>query len=969
MKKIFFSAVLLASVLYSCSDDDFGTRSNVEMNNGRPQINLTLSDGSELTRMTSTGTSFTFTTNDKLGAVLVDSGVVLNGTTSIVNWNISNSHVGNNQWNWVNGQFVTEGTTSIGAWLFYSRYNSDMSINRNGVEYTFPQIQEYSSDYKWLANNNVNFVVSPIYRIDGYEGEEINIPVYQSSIHSNVKLNLQLPSAVKQVQKIVLTATNAVGDPVKFTTKGRILNEKLCEANAVANMLQNTGNASYNAAYHLPHIVGNTTAEDIEDESLRAYRCLTNSSSGANAVDFENDDDNTLVNKYTEITAPINTVDFLVLDCVENHENEAADGVAVANGKFTSYMLIPAGVYKTITLYVYTDNGIYKKVVNRRDMAVKEDESTLGTDKKSILLRRHTRVNLANIVKPASSVEDDAIEIVSGDLRTADDVATELGGVIVTKTADLIAAIQGSKNKAIKFQVVNQAELNYGYGDPAVPEHSTLINKAVADAVLAKWSDARTNVNLTFTNSKMKIEGETTPYDLVAMTFNNGCELTKGSVNVAEHVYFGAGTNSFDIKSGATAYFTKGTSLNPVSYNFGSELSTVNNYGNAYFTGYGQLGRIENKNGGIVNVDKNLIVEQLKNYESINIKENEGQFTITSDWENVGTENYVYYNGTVTNNNEVVIRGEGTNGGTFINNKEVEVFGKFTNISSADVINNNKDATFIAQIGGEVTNNMGGEVTNFGELYCIIEGAKRGQISNYGTITAEGGALTYITYNQEENQSATDLEQNDIDKTKIGRIILKERGSNMSVSTANRQGIIEYTIPAGTGKWIPDEGDKFNKLIINYEIENNSISNPIDLTALNSVSSKGITKVISVEIDGENYVKFANNQKLKELIIKDKVNVLGQQVSTAILRVMSGAKLTIPTNNVFGVYGFTDGTGNAVSEENLVISNKDATILVGGRFYTSEPQSITEGNGEFASGAGTEAYIFESETDSWKNKQ
>ncbi|HJF91427.1 MAG TPA: hypothetical protein K8W02_03445, partial [Mediterranea massiliensis] len=245
-------------------------------------------------------------------------------------------------------------------------------------------------------------------------------------------------------------------------------------------------------------------------------------------------------------------------------------------------------------------------------------------------------------------------------------------------------------------------------------------------------------------------------------------------------------------------------------------------------------------------------------------------------------------------------------------------------------------------------------MTNSGELYCIIEGADKGQIANYGTITAEEGALTYITTNQELTQSTADLEEDNIDNTNIGRIILKERGSNMSVSTANMQGIIEYTLPENTSKWTPQDGDKFNKLILANSTS--SISNPVDLTALNH-NTAGITKVISVELSGNSYVKFANNQALKELIIKGNVNVLGQKVSTAILRVMNG-KLTIPTNNVFGVYAFTtDATGNAVSDP---IINNHATILVGGRFYTSLPQTITSNNGEFASGAGSEAYIFES---------
>lgn len=785
------------------------------------------------------------------------------------------------------------------------------------------------------------------YRIDGYEGQEIQIPVINQSIHTSVKLNLQLPSTVKEVQKIVLTAKDATGMPVEFPTKGRILNTKMEAAGAVANLLTDANNASYDPTYALEHYAYNSEYEDMVVAANKAAAAFRNDD-----VDLATITDTELGTKYVAISDAVgeNKKDFLVLDCVDNHSDEAAPGVAVTGGKFTSYMLIPAGIYQSITLYVYTNDGIYVKEVAERDAALEEtDANKLRADKKNILLRRHKRVNLANITKKASEVEDAAIKI--EDKKTAEEVALALGGVVVTKTADLIAAIQGAQQKVVDFQVVNQAAQNFG-SDEAVPEHSTRINKAVADAVLAKWSDARTgNVKLNFLNAKMEIVGDETPYDLVAMTFQQGSKLTTGSVNVAEQVFFG--NDSFDVMSGATANFTKGAKNNLVAYNIDSQSSTITNEGTVNFTGYAKMGVIVNKNGGVVNVDQTLnVLDNMKNYEAINVNE-KGELTV-SNLTNVGTEGYVTYNATVVNNNLLTFKGtDNKNGGVITNNKKVEVEGTLENLSKG-AINNAKGATFIAQVGGVVTNKMGASMTNSGELYCIIEGADKGQIANYGTITAEEGALTYITTNQELTQSTADLEEDNIDNTNIGRIILKERGSNMSVSTANMQGIIEYTLPENTSKWTPQDGDKFNKLILANSTS--SISNPVDLTALNH-NTAGITKVISVELSGNSYVKFANNQALKELIIKGNVNVLGQKVSTAILRVMNG-KLTIPTNNVFGVYAFTtDETGNAVNDP---IINNHATILVGGRFYTSLPQSITSSNGEFASGAGSEAYIFDS---------
>lgn len=910
------------------------------------------------------GNGLTYTTNDKLGAVIVDKGVKDVSGTNVVDWEIVDSHVGNNKWNWVNNQFTTDGTTSIGAWLFYSRYNSDMTTSRNGVEYTFPQIQEYASDFKWIGNNNANFVVSPIYRIDGYEGENIDIPVYQTSIHSFVKLNLQLPNDVTEVQKIVLTAKDSNGDGVEFPTKGRIVNTKIVEAEGVANLLHNTESASYDHVYALPELPGNTEKENIEAEATRAYKNLINSSTGEKAVDLKNITDNDLATKYTEITEAVgsNTADFLVLDCVDNHEDVAAKGVSIANGKFSSYMLIPAGIYQSIKLYVYTDEGIFVKEVAERDIALATGTpgKVTGNDKQNILLRRHTRVNLANIVKPVSEVEDAAIKIENSDKRDANTVASDLGGVVITKTADLIAAITGAQDQEIAFKVVNQDAQSLGT-DEAIPAHTTLINKAVVDAMLSKWGESavRSTVKLTFKNSKMTIKGEAEAYDLAGMTFTKGCNLTEGCVNVTENIFFGENENSFDIQAGATANFTKGSERNYTKYAISGEKSTINNSGNVNFCGYADLGRIENKDNGVMNVDNTLKVSELKNYEEVTVGE-KGNLDVAT-LTNVGTENHVVYNAQITNNNKFTVT-NADNFGIITNNKSVVVRGNLANKAEAMIVNA-QNATFVAQVGSTVKNEMYAEFDNSGELYCIIEGSNKGKIDNIGTIYAREGALTYITTNMEGDwTTSTNFTEDNMDDTTIGRIILSDRASNMSVSTADRQGSIEYEVTGNMTEWIPEEGDKFNKLI--FTNNESTLSDPVDLTQLASVASAGITKVIAVEVKGsKNSVRFANNQALKELVIHGNTNVLGQNVQTAILRVLLGAKMTVPTNNVFGVYEFNgSGTGNGVKSTCLVINNH-STILVGGSFYTSLPDTVTENNGEFASGAGTEAYIFNTTTD------
>lgn len=462
MKKILFSAIVLAGMVASCTNEEFENLNSNDVVKNRTQINLTLTGENAETRFIPNGLNLGYENSDGLGAVLVDKGVKDKDGTNVVDWDIVASHVGNNKWTWNESKFTftTNGTTSIGAWMFYSRYNSDMTTNRNGVEYTFPQIQEYAQDFEWIANNNVNFVVSPIYRVDGFEGENVEIPVKQASINSYVKLNLQLPTTVSQVQKIVLTAKDAGGSDVKFPTKGRIDNTKM----PVANMLTDTENPSYDVNYALPGSLPSTVAERKEKESARAYAQLVNQRGSDYDIDLAEAEDAGLASSFSVITKAVgdNTAGFLVLDCVSDHTNQKANGVTVTDGKFMSYMAIPAGIYKSITLYVYTDKGIYKKEIAERDAAIDGSApDKLPAGKKSIVLKRQTRVNLANLTKRVSEVEDAVIKV--EETKTAAEVAADLGGVVITKTADLIAAIEGATDKSINFLVDKSAYTKFGY--------------------------------------------------------------------------------------------------------------------------------------------------------------------------------------------------------------------------------------------------------------------------------------------------------------------------------------------------------------------------------------------------------------------------------------------------------------------------------------------------------------------------
>lgn len=697
MKKILFSAIVLAGMVASCTNEEFENLNSNDVVKNRTQINLTLTGENAETRFIPNGLNLGYENSDGLGAVLVDKGVKDKDGTNVVDWDIVASHVGNNKWTWNESKstFTTNGTTSIGAWMFYSRYNSDMTTNRNGVEYTFPQIQEYAQDFEWIANNNVNFVVSPIYRVDGFEGENVEIPVKQASINSYVKLNLQLPTTVSQVQKIVLTAKDAGGSDVKFPTKGRIDNTKM----PVANMLTDTESPSYDVNYALPGSLPSTVAERKEKESARAYAQLVNQRGSDYDIDLAEAEDAGLASSFSVITKAVgdNTAGFLVLDCVSDHTNQKANGVTVTDGKFMSYMAIPAGIYKSITLYVYTDKGIYKKEIAERDAAIDGSApDKLPAGKKSIVLKRQTRVNLANLTKRVSEVEDAVIKV--EETKTAAEVAADLGGVVITKTADLIAAIEGATDKSINFLVVNQPIQNLGTDTP-VPAHESIINKAVAGAVLTKWAaDARTNVTLNFLNQRMIIEGEEEPFDLVGMKFTKGATLISGKVNLAERISFENNDDKFIVNSGATANFTKGTNASAQSFAVTSN-SEIENNGIVNFVGYADITTLTNN--GTVTVGTSEVAAGLKTTTITN----NSTFTVNKgEWETGALTNAT--SASISNSGSVDVTGASTNSGSINNDTDavINVVNTFTN--SGTITNDVKAKIISGKAGASTTGNL-----------------------------------------------------------------------------------------------------------------------------------------------------------------------------------------------------------------------------------------------------------------------
>ena len=125
--------------------------------------------------------------------------------------------------------FVTKGTTAIGSWVFYTQYSSDMTTQRDAITYSFKQIQEGDATSTASTATGVDFFVSPIVQLDGYEGEDLAFSVQTPSINTRAVIDLAFDASldVTEVQKIVVAAKTTGDSPTLFTSRERLIIAKL----------------------------------------------------------------------------------------------------------------------------------------------------------------------------------------------------------------------------------------------------------------------------------------------------------------------------------------------------------------------------------------------------------------------------------------------------------------------------------------------------------------------------------------------------------------------------------------------------------------------------------------------------------------------------------------------------------------------------------------------------------------------
>ena len=578
----------------------------------------------------------------------------------------------------------------------------------------------------------------------------------------------------------------------------------------------------------------------------------------------------------------------------------------VENGEFKSQMLIPAGKYTNLTLYIYTDKGIFKKEITKA-----EPESEIATPA-AFYLRRGHYVNLANITL-SSSENASAFEAASLSINeenkflSNDQAADETDGTVVLKTVDLVKAINAiTTNGDVVMNVISDEN------------HKTVINKEVMDAIKAQ-KKYKSKLQIVF-NTTMPIVGETidSPLELQDLTFNAGAVLESGIAEVGVDVNIPSAKN-ITVNPNAELTFATAATADP-AYTY----SKVINKGTVNVSDVKvEISTIEN--AGILNIESELIGGEFTNKENA-IVNNQGEWTVNTTLtnevkasiNNFGTMTAV----ATTDNNGMIYNGktDATEKGTINVKGMFANYATITNYAKSNIIVNAVNPV-VAQL------NNNGTITNYGNLYCF-DGENT--INNTGIINSKTGATTYIT----RNSSADELVNATNDLT-MGEIIMDGRNDDVSVTTSTQKGYITWKPDVTVTTIQKKSGDKFNKVYlktattindpeVRYVVVENGCGS---LTLKNDIQELAFNTGCTIYANGKSASIFLGQGDT----INDTVTKLNTAMADLGLISAGGTGVTFTNNSltfestaVTGEYEFTftkPGAGSVTKNIQVMVSN------------------------------------------------
>ena len=717
-------------------------------------------------------------------------------------------------------------------------------------------------------------------------------------------------STVKQVQKIVVTAKDADGNDFKFPQEYKVVNTALPEAklSLAEGAISKIACTDLNGDHDINVDDQNIEMQNATKTFMYSSYSATNNVASPEWADFEA---STSYEPAVEARSE-NGFDYLVVDFDGTHTDTAGDGgLTLTNGKFSAYMLMPAGVYGEITFKIYTDNGVYTKAVTNRygfvdglTDAEKADYEGIDLGEGEIFLRPNTRMAVSDIenVLPSGNAKE-YLKVTAADYEA---------GNLITKTADLINFINGIKNiGSYDANVLTQAQVGDPTSNPAddaaLPAHTVVINKAVMDAIVTKETLLGGDIQLVFKGAKMQIKGGTNNdvLDIHDLTFNDDAEIIEGYVKASADVVVPE-SKSLDIKNSSSLQLAMDNnefaSLYTVNVERGSELKVTSNNSIHTIKNEGALaiGSSDNKRGSITTA--NLTNKgTLRNFNQLNVTDN---LTNEADSKLITA-------------GELTIKTKAVNNGTLENSKDIKVLGEMTNNST---ISNSKGGfIFVTSTStGKFNNAATGVITNAGRIYT---NTGENTIENLGIIEAKEGSTTYITTNSalDEKQNGTNGEGQ-----VMGTIKIEKRNTDISVTTPRNQGYKEYTVAAEDltdGVLSAVAKDKFNKIVLSTEAE----------------LSAEVAEYINFIVTSTN-ITLPKGDKVQELTFTGNAEIYAEtpaskseRVVVSQLKVEENLFVKLPTENALYVFGIKSFENTATSAKIINLGE----ILVGGNLYTS----------------------------------
>lgn len=925
--KLFLGSMVIACAFSACSQVEEIEVANPEATlANRAQVNLVLSSPSETRLQVNANGNVGFTQNDLLGAVLVDGGYAA-GEWQNVNWGIIDGHAGNNKWFWDGEKFSTEGTTAVGAWLFYSMYDEAMTSKRAGVEFSFPQIQDGAADLSKAANNNINFHISPIVKIDGQEGDAIDIPVKYSSVYNYLNIKLAFKDAdVTSVEKIVVSAQDKNRNRVQFPARSKVVNSAMPVANL--SLVNKAGNPNL-----VPNHDGSVDSKknptydyaDLVIESQIAYAKLAgiDATYDAKTGKYTYTKNNTTLGTLTEGIGE-EYYNYLVVDCGAH-----AKDLAVVDGKFSTWMLMPAGVYNYIQLDIYTNNGVYTEYVNAvdywKEYEAKDNNKSYYPTYGYISLYPQTTTSIANINK------DEKVKA-EYDYLYVDAISTHISE-FVTNNFELINLINAIDEKGSYNVNILSQDVVDGGTDEALGAHGIVINQEVMDAIVAKEAEVKGDIQLVFAGEKVAIVGNASSsdrLDIHDMTFTEGCDVVSGYITTSADIKFPG--KVFTVKSGANATF--GTNLEVVDkVTVADEWNEVVIEKDAKATVIGDIVANEFVNNGTMAVNNtfNLDVDTLTNAGILSVK---GE---------VEADVFTAAKGSETTNAGTMTIGDSSIAGAVINKSLINVVGNSVITKDGSILNATAEskvlvnATEYATDVVELVNN--GTIVNNGFLYTqnASDSNVKNKIHNLGTIEAKAGSTNYITTNSKFDET---VYATNSDEQVMGVVKMDERNARVTVAIAKQQGYKVYEVASSDiedGILATKKGDAFNKIILSDAAE---LSMDLVGVALYVETSEDLT----LPVDVKNNLSYL----IKELTFTESASLVGSSIKLYELNVAQGTILDIPAGSQIYVLdhssqhkNYTCKTALNNAKTNVAIHNY-GEILLGGKFNTSLSQDAAK---------------------------